>query len=99
MRQRRRRDANRIRHHRDIETNRVIEFASRWAPYGGATEEEILVEFGMTPRRFIERLWQVIPDSNCTQDQVSRLASAYPPDDEVPPPLLKPRPSVRGLPN
>jgi len=31
----------------------------------GPTREEILVNFGMTTRRFVERLWQVVPESNC----------------------------------
>ncbi|QDQ95387.1 hypothetical protein FND50_34825 [Rhodococcus sp. WB9] len=48
-----------------------------WAPYGGATEE-ILIHFGMTTRRFIERLWQVVPESNCRQDEIRSLSSAYP---------------------
>ena len=71
-------EANRKRSHPDTESERLIEFAVRWAPFGGATEEEILVHFGMTPRRFIERLWQVIPESTCAQDEIRVLASAYP---------------------
>ncbi|KXF53092.1 hypothetical protein AXA44_45325 [Rhodococcus sp. SC4] len=71
-------DANRKHHHPDTEAEFLIEFASMWAPFGGATEEEILVHFGMTMRRFIERLWQVIPESNCVQDEIRLLASAYP---------------------
>ena len=39
-------EANRARKHPDTEAERLIEFASVWAPYGGATEEEILVQFG-----------------------------------------------------
>ncbi|MDT2006075.1 hypothetical protein FXW78_17725 [Rhodococcus opacus] len=70
-------EANRKRNHPDTEVERLIEFAIMWAPFGGATEEEILVRFGMTTRRFIERLWQVIPESNCTQDEIRILASAY----------------------
>ena len=80
-RQRRRADwaeSNRKRKHPDYEAERLIEFACMWAPYGGATEEEVLVQFGMTTRRFIERLWQVIPESNCAQEEIRRLASAYP---------------------
>ncbi|MFE5708200.1 hypothetical protein [Rhodococcus koreensis] len=71
-------EANRKRNHPDTEANRLIEFATMWAPFGGATEEEILVQFGMTARRFIERLWQVVPESNCVQDEVQILARAYP---------------------
>jgi len=69
---------NRTRRHPDREAERLIEFAFRWAPYGGAAEEEILVHFGMTTRRFVERLWQIIPESDCAQDEVRSLASTYP---------------------
>ena len=72
-----RRHAHRDRVHPDTEAERLIEFASMWIPFGGATEEEILVHFGMTKRRFIERLWQVLPASNCGQDEIRNLASAY----------------------
>ncbi|RZI53770.1 MAG: hypothetical protein EOP16_01000 [Pseudonocardia sp.] len=64
--------------HPDIEAELLIEFASRWAPYGGATKEEILIHFGMTTHRFIERLWQVIPEASCSEEEVRSLASAYP---------------------
>ena len=70
--------ANRAPKHPDAEAERLIEFAHRWAQYGGATEEDILVHFGMTTRRFIERLWQVVRDSNCTRDEIRSLASVYP---------------------
>lgn len=72
-------EANRKRKHRNTEADRLIEFASMWAPYGGAPEEEILVHFGMTTHQFIERLWQFIPESNCDQEEIRSLASAYPP--------------------
>lgn len=65
--------------HRDTEAERLIEFASMWAPYGGVPEEEVLVRFGMTTHQFIERLWQFIPESNCDQEEIRNLASAYPP--------------------
>ncbi|MDI9978212.1 hypothetical protein QM841_32240 [Rhodococcus sp. IEGM 1307] len=71
-------EANRTRSHPDTEAEHLIEFARMWAPYGGATEEEMLVHFGMTTSRFIERLWQVIPESNCAQDEIRNLANAYP---------------------
>lgn len=71
-------ESNRKRKHPDAEAERLIEFASMWAPYGGAAEAEILVQFGMTTHRFIERLWQVIPESNCEQDEIRKLARAYP---------------------
>lgn len=71
-------EANRTRGHPDTEAEHLIEFAKMWAPYGGATEEEILVHFGMTKRRFTERLWQVIAESNCAQDEIRELANSYP---------------------
>jgi hypothetical protein len=46
-----------------------------WAPYGGATEEEILVNFGMTPDRFLERLLQILLHSNFTQEETTRLTN------------------------
>ncbi|PYE11871.1 hypothetical protein DFR67_12938 [Williamsia limnetica] len=67
------------RHHRDIDADHLIGFARIWAPYGGATEAEIFGLFGMTRRRFVERLWQIISESNCDQDEVRILADAYPP--------------------
>ncbi|RYF48926.1 MAG: hypothetical protein EOO27_34580 [Comamonadaceae bacterium] len=69
---------NREHKHPDPDAERLIEFANMWAPYGGATAEEILVHFGMTIHRFIERLWQVIPESNCIDEEIRTLASAYP---------------------
>lgn len=69
---------NRKRKHPDTWAELLIEFASMWAPYGGPTEEEVLVRFGMTTSRFIERLWQVIPESNCDQEEVRSLVNAYP---------------------
>ncbi len=81
LRQRRRAAWAEVNHkckHPDREAELLIEFAGMWAPYGGAAEEEILAHFGMTTRRFIERLWQVIPESNCDQEEIRSLASAYP---------------------
>ncbi|WAM18978.1 hypothetical protein OYT95_41100 (plasmid) [Rhodococcus sp. JS3073] len=69
---------NRKRKHPDSEAELLIEFASIWAPYGGATEEEILVNFGMTKHRFIERLWLVIAESNCDLEEIRNLEHAYP---------------------
>ncbi|MDF3309709.1 hypothetical protein P3H15_32335 [Rhodococcus sp. T2V] len=71
-------DAKRTRNHPDIEADRMIKFASMWAPYGGPPEEEIFVHFGMTTRRFIDKLWKIIPKSNCDQDEIRSLAGAYP---------------------
>ena len=70
--------AQRKRKHPDTEADLIIAFAIMWAPYGGAPAEEILVRFGLTTRRFIERLWQVIPESTCARDELISLASTYP---------------------
>ena len=72
-------EANRKRIHPDPEVEHLIDFAMRWAPFRGATEDEVLVHFGMTTIQFIERLWQVIPESNCAHDEIRILAIAYPP--------------------
>nr|WP_139193023.1 hypothetical protein [Rhodococcus pyridinivorans] len=70
--------ARRARTHPDPEAEFLIEFAHRWAPYGGPAQEEILVRFGMTTGRFLERLWQALSESNCVEDEIRRLASVYP---------------------
>nr|WP_082324999.1 MULTISPECIES: hypothetical protein [Rhodococcus] len=70
-------DDNLKRKHPDVEAARIIEFANMWAPYGGAPDEEILVHFGMTTQRFIERLWQVVPESKCIREEICGLANAY----------------------
>lgn len=64
--------------HRDKEAAILIGFASMWAPYGGASEDEILVQFGLSRLQFIDRLWQKIPDSNCALEELQLLARAYP---------------------
>ncbi|TQC49661.1 hypothetical protein EEB14_08520 [Rhodococcus sp. WS4] len=71
-------EGNRRRNHPDTEAERLLEFASRWAPFGGAPEGEIFVHFGMTKRRFIERLWQVLLGSTWPQDELRIFASVYP---------------------
>jgi hypothetical protein len=70
--------AHRTRKHRDKETAILIGFASMWAPYGGASDDEILVHFGLSRLQFIDRLWQKIPESNCAPEEIQRLAWAYP---------------------
>nr|WP_241032405.1 hypothetical protein [Rhodococcus pseudokoreensis] len=56
-------DDNLKRKHPDVEATRII--------------EEILVHFGMTTHRFIERLWQVVPESKCIREEICGLANAY----------------------
>ncbi|MGW5515650.1 hypothetical protein [Nocardia spumae] len=38
----------------DTEVGPVIEFAIRWAPFGGADSGDLLVSFGVGRRRFVE---------------------------------------------
>jgi len=59
----------------ESESEDLVAFARMWAPYGGATEEEILVNFGMTPDRFLERLLQILLHSNFTQEETTRLTN------------------------
>jgi hypothetical protein len=38
----------------------LLTFAISWLPYGGGPEDEILVNFGMTKRRYVNRLREVV---------------------------------------
>jgi len=60
------------------EVDDLLDFARAWAPFGGPPEEETLVNFGMCPRRFTERLWQVIGEFGCGRADETELKSAYP---------------------
>ncbi|MBV7706520.1 hypothetical protein NOVA_27410 [Nocardia nova] len=40
----------------DAEVERVIDFAIRWAPFGGASSEDLLVAFGVGRPRFVEMM-------------------------------------------
>jgi hypothetical protein len=71
-------EVDRTRKHRDTDAEFLIEFASRWAPYGGPSDEEILVHFGLTRPSFIERLWQIIPESHCAHEETLKFANVYP---------------------
>ncbi|MFC9363555.1 hypothetical protein ACFTZB_44220 [Rhodococcus sp. NPDC057014] len=42
------------------ETYDVLEFARKWAPYGGPPDEETWVHFGMNSARFADRYRQVV---------------------------------------
>lgn len=35
---------------------KLLNFARRWEPFGGPEAADLLIEFGMTPSRFAERL-------------------------------------------
>lgn len=38
----------------------LLTFAISWLPYGGGPEDEMLVNFGMTKRRYLNRLREVV---------------------------------------
>ncbi len=43
----------------DPQDRELLEYARRWAPYGGPRAADIFVEFGMTPSRFAERVQEL----------------------------------------
>jgi hypothetical protein len=61
------------------EAEDFVEFALKWAPFGGAPAEETFVLFGMTRARFFERLWQLVQDGQISTELSRSLAAAYPP--------------------
>ncbi|MFE2996722.1 hypothetical protein ACFXG4_17095 [Nocardia sp. NPDC059246] len=62
------------------ETRSVIEFAIRWAPYGGASAGDLFVTFGVDRRRFMtlleEGLWTRRSDSSEERWFKQRLSDA-----------------------
>ena len=52
------------------EAERLIALARMWAPFGGASGEDTLVHFGLTPHRFIDRLWQAVAEGCVHEDGV-----------------------------
>jgi hypothetical protein len=92
-------EANRKRPHHGIETERVIEFASRWAPYRGATEEEIL---GRVRNDSVSVHRAIVCRSSLTRTAPKTKRAGWRArtlsDREFPPPISEPRPPVLGLP-
>jgi uracil-DNA glycosylase len=43
-----------------IEDAQILEFARRWMPYGGGNSGDLLVEFGMTPAGYRDRLRRIL---------------------------------------
>jgi hypothetical protein len=60
------------------EAARFIEFARAWIPYGGATDEDIFVSFGMTRTRFVQMLRHFIVEAGLDAETVRELADTYP---------------------
>lgn len=59
------------------EAEDLIRFARTWAPYGGGSDEDILVQFGMTRSRFIDRLLRVLTAEALDPGLAAQLADAY----------------------
>ncbi|WP_424809503.1 hypothetical protein [Rhodococcus sp. 27YEA15] len=54
-----------------------MRFALIWEPYGGATQEEIFVKFGISRRRFGDLLSKVVREADFDWPTVERLESVY----------------------
>jgi hypothetical protein len=46
----------------DREDHEVLTFAVSWLPYEGPPDDEILVRFGLTKERYMQRLRQTVED-------------------------------------
>lgn len=42
------------------EAVRMVDFARRWAPFGGGDPEDIFTSFGISARRFFIRIQQIV---------------------------------------
>lgn len=60
------------------EAARFIQFAQAWIPYGGATDEDIFISFGMTRTRFVQKLRHSIVEVALDAQAVRELADTYP---------------------
>lgn len=50
--------------HDSREAARMIDFATRWMPYGGGPAEDIVVGFGISPAQFFTRLQELLQGPN-----------------------------------
>ncbi|WP_156778942.1 hypothetical protein [Rhodococcus sp. 008] len=60
-----------------VEADQVIQFANTWNPYGGASDEEIFVNFGMTRDRFFQKLWHCMTGVKLDREIAAELAEPY----------------------
>ncbi len=60
------------------EAQELFAFAEKWVPYGGPPSDEIMIEFGMSRRRFNEALWATIEEADCDKALIYRLSRVYP---------------------
>ncbi|NDV07642.1 hypothetical protein GXW84_24515 [Rhodococcus sp. IEGM 248] len=63
------------------ESDEIIRFATMWAPYGGAPDDETFILFGMSRSRFTQTLWATLRRVGCTPPTALGIATAYPEGD------------------
>ncbi|MGI5218103.1 hypothetical protein [Nocardia sp. CA-290969] len=57
----------------DPDAARIVEFAIGWAPFGGADCAELIVEFGVDRRRFLEMLDEALQPRRADRDEAAWL--------------------------
>lgn len=57
----------------DAEMGRVVDFAIRWAPFGGASSDELLVAFGVERSRFLEMVRTGLEPRRTDNDEARSL--------------------------
>nr|GLK33307.1 hypothetical protein GCM10017611_01490 [Rhodococcus wratislaviensis] len=55
----------------------LVTFAGRWAPYGGAPDEEVFINFGMAMHRFREKLREAVAAGFCDPRIADYLIDVY----------------------
>lgn len=58
----------------------VVEFARQWAPYGGPSDEDIFIRFGMSRPRFNREVWELLihNDIRLPPEDFPLYTAAYP---------------------
>lgn len=55
------------------EVDELVRFARMWAPYRTVPEEEVFVRFGISRSCFIERLREIVTNSDCDDEGLLTL--------------------------
>ena len=50
----------------------ILDYVRSWTPYGGPPPDEVLVEFGLTPRQFANRVNLIIAEENARRQEELR---------------------------
>jgi len=63
----------------DFDADHLLGFARRWEPYGGPTDEDTFIQFGMSRARFNRELWEFLirHDIDLDQTAAEALAATY----------------------